>query len=183
LANQGLGPYAANRIGVAAEGEDKGDLMIKGFACAVAAAMFVAACSHTGTSVGPREGVGTVAGAVAGGVIGSQIGRGRGSVVAGTIGAIAGGLIGMEVGRALDERDRQLAREAEYRALAYGRPGRPIEWRSPHTGYYGEVVAGPGYEVNRLNCRDYTHTVYIDGTPQVARGTACQEPDGTWRTV
>jgi surface antigen len=157
--------------------------MIKGFAAAVGAAMFLTACYHTGTSVGPREGVGTVAGAVAGGVIGSQIGQGRGRVVAGTIGAIAGGLIGMEVGRALDERDRQIAMQAEYQALAYGQPGRPVEWRSPHTGYYGQVTPGPGYQVNQMDCRDYTHTVYIGGQPQVARGTACREPDGTWRTV
>ena len=26
-------------------------------------------------------------------------------------------------------------------------------------------------------------TVYIDGKPEVARGTACKQPDGSWRPV
>ena len=26
-------------------------------------------------------------------------------------------------------------------------------------------------------------TVYVDGTPQSARGTACRNPDGTWTQV
>ena len=157
--------------------------MLKGFAAAIAAAFFLAACNHTYDSMGPREGIGTVAGAVAGGVIGSQIGSGSGQVIATAVGAVAGGLIGMEVGRALDERSRQLAMQAEYRALETGQVGRPVQWRNDQTGQYGEVVVGPGYQVNRLDCRDYTHTVYIGGQPQVARGTACRESDNTWRIV
>jgi surface antigen len=157
--------------------------MIKGFVVAMSAALFLAACSHSYDSMGPREGIGTVAGAVAGGAIGSTIGSGRGRVIATTVGAVAGGLIGMEVGRSLDERDRQLAMQAEYRALEMGQAGRPIEWRNEQTGRYGEVVVGPGYQVNQLDCRDYTHTVYISGQPQVARGTACREADDTWRIV
>jgi uncharacterized protein YcfJ len=86
--------------------------MIKGFVVAMSAALFLAACSHSYDSMGPREGIGTVAGAVAGGAIGSTIGSGRGRVIATTVGAVAGGLIGMEVGRSLDERDRQLAMQA-----------------------------------------------------------------------
>ena len=39
---------------------------------------------------------------------------------------------------------------------------------------------GPSYEDNGRSCRSYTHTIYIDGRPQTARGTACRNPDGTW---
>lgn len=157
--------------------------MYKGIVAAILGAFFLAACNHTYDAMGPREGIGTVAGALAGGVIGNQIGSGSGQVIATAVGAVAGGLIGMEVGRALDERDRQLAMQAEYRALETAQAGRPVEWRNPDSGRYGEVVVGPGYQVNALDCRDYTHSVYIDGQPQVARGTACREPDGTWRIV
>ena len=157
--------------------------MFKGILAAAMAAFFLAACNHTYDAIGPREGVGTVAGALAGGVIGSQIGSGSGQVIATAVGAVAGGLIGMEVGRVLDERDRRLAMEAEVQALEYAQAGRPIEWRNPDSGHYGEVVVGPGYQVNALDCRDYTHSVYIDGQPEVARGTACRDPDGTWRIV
>jgi surface antigen len=31
------------------------------------------------------------------------------------------------------------------------------------------------------NCREYTGTVTIAGKPQQAFGTACRQPDGTWR--
>jgi surface antigen len=45
------------------------------------------------------------------------------------------------------------------------------------------VVPGPAYVQNGRNCRAYTETIYIDGRPQTARGTACRNPDGTWRPL
>ena len=38
------------------------------------------------------------------------------------------------------------------------------------------------YQRGGTDCRDYTHTIYINGRPETARGTACRQPDGTWRT-
>ena len=32
-------------------------------------------------------------------------------------------------------------------------------------------------------CREYQRTIAIDGRPERAYGTACQEPDGNWRVV
>ena len=32
-------------------------------------------------------------------------------------------------------------------------------------------------------CREFQTTVVIDGRPQSAHGTACQQPDGTWAVV
>ena len=32
-------------------------------------------------------------------------------------------------------------------------------------------------------CREYQTTTMINGTPQQAVGTACRQPDGTWRIV
>jgi surface antigen len=37
--------------------------------------------------------------------------------------------------------------------------------------------------VNRLDCREYTHNVWIGGRLRVVKGTACREPDGVWRIV
>ena len=48
---------------------------------------------------------------------------------------------------------------------------------------YGTIVPGPGYQESGRNCRSFTHTIYIDGRPQVARGSACRNPDGTWQPV
>jgi surface antigen len=131
----------------------------------------------------PKQDQGMVAGAVAGGVLGSQIGRGKGSIVAGVLGAVVGGVVGSEIGKSMDQRDRQLAQEAEMRAFERGRSGERIAWRNPDNGRYGEVVPGPAYRRGPEDCRDFTHTVYIDGRPQAMRGVACRNPDGTWRNV
>lgn len=131
-------------------------------------------------SSGPKQEAGTLVGAVTGGIIG---GAATGTTGGAIVGALAGGLIGNAIGADLDANDRRVAMDAEYRALEYGRPGAPVQWRG-HTGrYYGDVVAGTQYQVNDFSCRDYTHTIYIDGRPQIARGTACRQMDGTWKAV
>jgi surface antigen len=91
--------------------------------------------------------------------------------------------LGSAIGASLDERDRQEAYAAEMRALESGQAGASVGWRSQHTAYYGSVVPGPYYESRGMRCRQYTHTVYINGQPQVARGTACRNPDGAWVAV
>ena len=63
------------------------------------------------------------------------------------------------------------------------RTRQPVAWRNPDSGRYGSVVPGSAYEANGMNCRPYTHTIYIDGRPQTTRGTACRNPDGTWQPV
>lgn len=147
-----------------------------------AIALLGAGCSSAGPG-GPKADVGTVAGAIAGGVLGNQIGSGSGRTAATVLGAVAGGLIGHQIGTALDERDRERALAAEYQALEYGRSGAKVGWTNPDSGHYGEVVPGPSYEAAQGQCRTYTHTIYIDGQPQAASGTACRRPDGTWQTV
>jgi surface antigen len=126
---------------------------------------------------------GTVVGAVAGGVIGSQFGRGSGRVASTIAGAVIGGIVGNEIGKSLDARDRQLAQQAEMDAWERGQSGRPVRWRNPDNGRYGEVIPEAPYRRGDIDCRDYVHRVYIDGRPQAMRGTACRNPDGTWTNV
>lgn len=130
-------------------------------------------------SSGPKQDAGTLVGTVTGGLIG---GAASGNASGAIVGALAGGLIGNAIGADLDAADRRVALDAEYRALEYGRAGTPVQWRG-RSGRYGDVVAGAQYRVNDFSCRDYTHTIYIDGRQQVARGTACRQPDGTWKAV
>ena len=95
-----------------------------------------------------------------------------------------GGLLGAEIGRSLDERDRQMALQAEYQALEYGRAGQPVHLAQPGDGQLRRDRRRlRPIEVNLLDCREYTHTVYIGGRPRVARGTACRQPDSVWRIV
>ena len=97
--------------------------------------------------------------------------------------APAGGLIGGAVGDELSAADRRAAMDAEFRALEYGNVGAPVRWRGASGRTYGDVVASTRYQVNDFACRDYTHTVYLNGQPHVAQGTACRQPDGTWRAI
>ena len=146
----------------------------------VAVVATAAGCSNINA---PKQEQGMVAGAVAGGVLGSQVGRGKGSVVATVLGAVVGGVVGSEIGRSMDQRDRQLAQQAELNAFERGRSGERVAWRNPDNGRYGYVEPGPAYRRGPEDCRDFTHTVYIDGRPQAMRGVACRNPDGTWRNV
>ncbi|MBS9478837.1 glycine zipper domain-containing protein [Ancylobacter radicis] len=134
----------------------------------------------TATQENPNMVGGATLGAVTGGVIGAIAGR---NVAGAAIGALAGGLIGGAIGSALDEQDRQRAQQAEIQALEYGQPGAPVSWRGDD-GAYGTIVPGPAYaRGGSPRCREYTHTIYINGQPQTARGTACRNPDGTWTPV
>ncbi len=138
------------------------------------------ACGPGGLS---RSDGGTLVGAVAGGIIGNQVGKGSGRVVATAVGAVVGGIVGHEIGRTLDEADRRVAVEAEYRALEYGQSGVATPWRNPDSGHYGQVIPGKPYRQQARHCRRYTHTIYIKGEPQTMRGTACRQSDGTWKNV
>lgn len=147
--------------------------------------MAVAGCSgDPATGTGPKENTGTLLGALGGALVGSQIGGSTGTrVAAGIAGAAIGGLIGNRIGAAMDDDDKRLAYEAQMRALDDGQSGAPVTWRNPDSGRYGTIVPGPAYQQGGATCRQYTHTIYIDGKPQTARGTACRNPDGTWNPV
>jgi surface antigen len=154
-----------------------------GAAAIIAGAL--AACAATPeTGQGAKENTGTLVGALAGGLIGSQFGGGTGErIAAGLAGAAIGGMIGNRIGASMDDEDRQRAYAAQMQALESGKSGAAVAWRNPDSGRYGSVVPGPVYQSNGLQCRPFTHTVYIDGRPQVARGNACRNPDGTWTAV
>lgn len=141
------------------------------------AGLMLAGCAG---APGEKTGAGIVGGALAGGTIGALAGGGGRSIVAG---AILGGLVGGVIGNALDEEDRRRAAAAEYQALSSAPPGTPVSWEGQR-GARGTIVPGPYHAVGQYQrCRDYSHTIYIQGRPEVARGVACQNPDGTWSQI
>ncbi len=130
-----------------------------------------------------KQDQGTVVGAVAGGLLGNSVGRGNARGATTIVGAVIGGIVGSEIGRGMDRTDRVLAERAEMDALERGSSGAPVTWRNPDNGRYGEVTPMAPYRRGPTDCRDYTHKVFIDGRPQIMQGTACRNPDGTWRNV
>ena len=135
------------------------------------------------SNVGPKEGVGTLAGAALGGWAGSQIGHGTGNVAATALGVVIGGILGNQMGASMDKTDQMYAEQATTRA--YSAPlNEPITWRNPKNGHYGTIVAeNEGTTPSGRYCREYIHTVTIGGKSQKAHGTACREPDGSWKIV
>lgn len=153
----------------------------KALASLAAAALILAACTN---NAGQKETAGTVLGGVAGAVLGSQVGGGSGRIVAVAVGTLAGAMIGSEVGRSLDRADQLAMAEAERKA--HTAPiGETIVWNNPDSGHSGSVTPlrdGRNAQTNAY-CREYQTTVVIDGREQSAYGTACQQPDGSWKVV
>ena len=65
-------------------------------------------------------------------------------------------------------------------------PGPPVVFAQPPVVQTPLPVnpAGPIY-MSRSGqlCREYQSTIMIGGVPQPSHGTACQQPDGSWRIV
>ena len=142
-------------------------------------ATVLAGCASDPT-MGQKSPLGTLVGAVGGAALGSQFGGGNGKYVGMAAGALVGGFLGNQIGARLDEQDRQYNYAASVQAL---NSGVPQQWQNQQTGVYGTIQPGPAQMVNNQQCRQYTNTIYIDGKPQVARGTACRNYDGSWQVV
>jgi len=56
---------------------------------------------------------------------------------------------------------------------------------APAPATYAPAPAAAPYEAAPATqtCREYQSTIQVDGQPQQSYGTACLQPDGTWRIV
>lgn len=147
----------------------------------VAVALALGACS---SDAGQKQTGGAVLGGVGGALLGSQIGGGTGQLIAVAVGTLAGAMIGSEVGKSLDKADQAAMARAEDRA--HSAPvGETVRWNNPDSGHSGTVTpVRDGYsEKTGAYCREYQTTVTVGGEQQKAYGTACQQPDGSWKVV
>lgn len=104
-----------------------------------------------------------------------------GTVAAGAgvyITALQGGLVSRNAAAQLSKADMQRALEAEYRALEAAPGGQPVVWQGK--GVTGSVVAAAPFQVGSQNCRQYSHTLTVDGRDTATRGAACRNADGAW---
>lgn len=135
------------------------------------------------SDMGTKQTGGAVLGGVAGGLLGSQVGKGRGQLAAVAAGTLLGALAGSEVGKSLDRADRVHLQQAEYNA--YSAPiGERIQWNNPQSGNYGYVTpTRDGRDASGAYCREFQQTIVVGGQTQSGYGTACQQPDGSWKIV
>lgn len=126
---------------------------------------------------GVLSGCGTIGSGGSGSALSARSARGPAAPGA-IIAAMGGGLIGGAVGSGLSAGDRQVALQAEYRALEYTPAGKGVDWQGSSGS--GTVTAAQPYRVGSQDCRQYTQTVNAGGQSRSARGTACRSPDGSW---
>jgi surface antigen len=137
----------------------------------------LSACSET---VGPKAVGGSAAGAAAGGLIGAAAGGGTTGIIGGVL---LGGLLGGALGDKLDQNDRKIAAQNAQRTFENARTGETTTWRNPDTGNYGTITPVQTYETSSGYCREFTQTIYVNGQAEEGYGTACRQPDGTWKIV
>jgi surface antigen len=143
----------------------------------VAALLAVALAGGCETNPSKQD-IGMVTGAVVGGVLGHQVGGGTGKTVATIGGAALGGFLGSRIGKSMDRDDQRKAAQA----LEVAPDNRPTAWRNPNTGQSYSVTPTRTFDGAQGPCRNFTTTTEFDGREEVVHGTACRQPDGSWRT-
>jgi surface antigen len=97
----------------------------------------------------------------------------------GSLGTLIGASIGGSVGRSMDEVDRMKVGAT----LETTRTGVTTRWENPDTGHEYAVTPTRTYETAEGPCREYTMDAQIGGRTEQVYGTACRQPDGSWRIV
>ena len=144
-------------------------------------AMGLAGCDPTTGMPGAKATVGGLGGATAGGLLAAAVGGSSAGIAAGVI---LGGLVGGAFGDRLDAKDRQAANQAAVRALETTQSGTSIAWQNPDSGHAGTVTPTRTYQTaGGQYCREYQQALTIDGQQHRSYGTACRQPDGSWKIV
>ena len=98
------------------------------------------------------------------------------------LGVLAGAWIGKEVGSSLDNADKAAMRQSSQYALEATKAGHTSNWSNPDSGNSGTVTPTKTYQTAQGGyCREYQQTITVGGKTQEAYGTACRQPDGTWK--
>jgi len=127
-----------------------------------------------------NQDVGTVTGGVAGGLLGATVGQGGGQLVAIAAGTLIGAYIGGSIGKHMDDEDRARMN----RALDNNNAGQPAYWQNQKTGNSYKVTPVKNVSVHgNKYCREYQTTATIGGKQEKMYGTACRQPDGSWKAA
>ncbi len=157
--------------------------MIKNLVPMALMAALLAGCATDGNGPGAFQTGGTALGAIAGGLAGAQFGKASGKVAMTAVGTLLGAYAGSQIGKSLDSADKAYADRAEEEAHA-APIGQQVNWNNPDSGNSGSYTATrDGYDQSGDYCRDYQTAVSADGKQQQATGTACRQPDGSWKVV
>jgi surface antigen len=144
------------------------------------AANILTSCADQGGALNKQE-AGTLIGAAGGALLGSQFGKGSGKLVGVAVGTLIGASLGNSIGQSLDRADlAHLNRTTQY-ALETSPAHSVSEWRNPDSGNYGTVTPIRTYQRGDRYCREFQQTIYVGGRAEQGYGTACRQPDGSWK--
>lgn len=153
---------------------------------------------------GGNELLGTLGGGALGGFIGSQFGSGTGRLAATGAGVFTGMILGNNIGRAMDRpyygNGYSSYSQAPYYAPMYSYepnyvapPAPPppqviyvqpevVGYRTREPAYVeGGYLGGNDAPATQHYCREFTQPIRIGNEVKESYGTACLQPDGTWR--
>jgi len=127
-----------------------------------------------------KQDMGVLTGGAIGGLVGSQFGSGSGQAAAMVGGTVLGAFLGSQIGKSMDQTDRNKVQIA----LENSRTNHSTSWKNPDTGVRYRVKPVKTYKSKRGNyCREYITQATVAGKKQQVYGTACRQPDGTWKIV
>ena len=65
-----------------------------------------------------------------------------------------------------------------------GRTGEQVTWNNPDSGSQGSTTIDHTY-VNAAGqqCKRFTEVVTAGGQTETVKGSACKQPDGSWKVV
>jgi surface antigen len=67
-------------------------------------------------------------------------------------------------------------------ALETAKSGTTVPWQNPDGSPGGVITPSPAFQdASGQTCREFQQTIMVGGQPQQAFGTACRQPDGSWR--
>jgi surface antigen len=195
-----MAPQSARIFG----GVKEGPMRIKVVGLALVSALSLAACAQPGYGqygynagyggygggfqgvggYGPKQTVGGLIGAGTGALIGSQFGSGSGRLAATAGLGLLGALLGSQAGQSLDRADQAYLGQSAQQGFEFAPSGAQVGWQNPNTANYGAITPQPAYQTSYGTiCREFNQVIVVGGQQQSAYGTACRQPDGSWRVV
>lgn len=124
--------------------------------------------------------VGGVIGAAAGGYAGSKFGKGDGKLAATALGTLVGAVIGHAVGDQLAQAENTCFSQT----FEHVPDRETIAWADPrHNARYEVTPQKTTKKALGEYCREYTAKATVGGKPSDTYGTACRQPDGSWKLI
>lgn len=142
-------------------------------------------CNHQNGFDIKKSDIGSITGAIGGAWLGSNVGKGRGKYAAIAAGTLLGAALGNSIGSSLDRADMAYYNKVSQSTLENTRTGEQITWQNPDTGTSGSITPVRTYQQASTNqyCREYQQTITVGGQTENGYGTACRQPDGSWKIV